>query len=242
MDIFKSELEQSPRGVQNFTLSVTWRCPKSVVEQANRFFPDYSAREDAEDGLVESHVTLDPSAGDLVLCRVNAPLVSECFAMIAEGKAAYVLGRDIGYSLEVLIKKVTKDGEMPIEDFLATLDDYVNKRMQVLKRAEKENQIQSLQDKYDCIIALSGRTSTVAGLHDNIKEIFGEQGRNSGVVFSTVHKAKGLEAENVWIISPDKMPHPMAKTPSAREQEKNLCYVAVTRAMKTLRYVGGPVG
>ena len=242
MDIFKSELEQSPRGVQNFTLSVTWRCPKSVVEQANRFFPDYSAREDAEDGLVESHVALDPSAGDLVLCRVNAPLVSECFAMIAEGKAAYVLGRDIGYSLEVLIKKVTKDGEMPIEDFLATLDDYVNKRMQVLRRAEKENQIQSLQDKYDCIIALSGRTSTVAGLHDNIKEIFGEQGRNSGVVFSTVHKAKGLEAENVWIISPDKMPHPMAKTPSAREQEKNLCYVAVTRAMKTLRYVGGPVG
>ena len=242
MDIFRSELEKSPRGVKNYTLSITWRCPKSVVAQANRFFSDYSAREDAEEGLVESHVALDPSAGDLVLCRVNAPLVSECFAMISEGKAAYVLGRDIGYSLQVLIKKVTKDNNMPIEDFMSTMAEYVHKRLSVLERAEKENQIQSLNDKHDCIIALSGRTTTVGGLLDNIKEIFGEQGQKSGVVFSTVHKAKGLEADNVWIISPDKMPHPMAKSKSAREQEKNLCYVAVTRAMKTLRYVGQPVG
>lgn len=243
MDIFRDELRnKGTRDVVEFPLSITWRCPKSVVAEANRFFSDYTCREDAEDGLVETHVGLDPSAGDLVLCRVNAPLVSECFSMISEGKAAYVLGRDIGYSLQVLIKKVTKDNNMRVEDFLATLENYVSKRLAVLQRADKENQIQSLNDKFDCIIALSGRANTVGGLLDNIKEIFGEQGQRSGVVFSTVHKAKGLEADNVWILSPDKMPHPMAKSKSAREQEKNLCYVAITRAKKTLRYIGGRVG
>ena len=212
------------------------------MKEANRFFTDYSAREDAEEGVVETNAGFLPSAGDLVLCRVNAPLVSECFSLISEGKAAYVLGREIGYSLEVLIKKVTKDKEVEIEEFLSVLNDYYRKRMMVLERADKEYQMQTLTDKHDCIIALSHNTRTVGGLIDNIKEILGEKGKKSGVVFSTVHKAKGLEAENVWILQPEKMPHPMAKTDSAREQEKNLCYVAITRAMKTLRYVGARIG
>jgi len=38
------------------------------------------------------------------------------------------------------------------------------------------------------------------------------------------------------------MPHPMAKTPEAIEQERNLCYVAVTRAKQNLFYVGERVG
>ena len=38
------------------------------------------------------------------------------------------------------------------------------------------------------------------------------------------------------------MPHPMATTPADRQQETNLCYVAITRAMKTLNYVGDRVG
>ena len=242
MDIFHQELSKGSRGVDRFTLSITWRCPQSVVKEANRFFTDYSAREDAEEGVVETNAGFLPSAGDLVLCRVNAPLVSECFSLISEGKAAYVLGREIGYSLEVLIKKVTKDKEVEIEEFLSVLNDYYRKRMMVLERADKEYQMQTLTDKHDCIIALSHNTRTVGGLIDNIKEIFGEKGKKSGVVFSTVHKAKGLEAENVWILQPEKMPHPMAKTDSAREQEKNLCYVAITRAMKTLRYVGARIG
>ena len=44
--------------------------------------------------------------GDMVLCQVNAPLIEKCFAMIADGKPAYVLGRDIGTSLKTLVKKI----------------------------------------------------------------------------------------------------------------------------------------
>ena len=137
---------------------------------------------------------------------------------------------------------MTDDSSMTLERFLPALADHVDKRINALKLQEKDKQIQSLTDKHDCILALAGNVNTVGGLLDNIKEIFGEQGKKAGVVFSTIHKAKGLEAENVWILEPQLMPHPMATTPADRQQETNLCYVAITRAMKTLNYVGDRVG
>ena len=88
---------------------------------------------------------------------------------------------------------------------------------------------------------MSRNTLTVGGLIKNIKTIFGDKEKNS-VIFSTVHKAKGLEADNVWILSPEKMPHPMAKSAADREQERNICYVAITRAKKNLNYVGKRIG
>jgi len=54
-------------------------------------------------------------------------------------------------------------------------------------------------------------------------------------VLSTVHKAKGLEANRVFIIRPDLMPLPNSRGWQAA-QEKNLHYVAVTRAKYELVY------
>jgi DNA helicase II / ATP-dependent DNA helicase PcrA len=56
-----------------------------------------------------------------------------------------------------------------------------------------------------------------------------------GIVLSTVHKIKGLEADRVFIIRPDLLP---MQTPKAWQamQEKNLEYVAVTRARLELIY------
>lgn len=241
MDIFKEELLKSPKGVKEFPLSITWRCPQSVVTEANRFVDGYYCREDAPEGNVTVHASFEPKVGDLVLCRTNAPLVGECFKLIAEGIPAYVMGRDIGYSLVALVNKVSGDASMKIEDFLPMLYTHINRKIDVYKKADKDKQIQSLEDKRDCIIHLTGHTMTVKGLLDNIKSIF-DDGRKAGVVFSTIHKAKGLEADNIWIIETGLMPHPMAKSKSDREQESNLCYVAITRAKKNLYYCGGRIG
>ena len=241
MDLFKEELEKSPKGVKQYPLTTTFRCPRSVVEEANRYVDDYFCMENADDGQVNVNAPFNPQVGDLVLCRTNAPLVGHCFGLIAEGIPAYVMGRDIGYSLVSIVNKVTENGSMPIEDFLPMLESHVQRKIDVFMKADKIKQIESLVDKKECILHLTGRTTTVQGLLGNIKEIF-DDGRKAGVVFSTIHKAKGLEAKAVWIIHPELMPHPMAKSKADKEQEMNLCYVAITRALETLNYVGKRTG
>ena len=244
MDIMLQKMmaKDSKRIIERLTLSTTFRCPKTVVADAQRFQENYNCPDDAIDGAVNVHAAFTPELGDLVLCRVNAPLVGECFRLIASGVPAKVLGRDIGVSLEALVKKVTKDMDMEIHMFKPLLEEYVENLIVALTNAEKDRQIQSLKDKYECIVHLMSRnTLTVGGLIKNIKTIFGDKEKNS-VIFSTVHKAKGLEADNVWILSPEKMPHPMAKSAADREQERNICYVAITRAKKNLNYVGKRIG
>jgi len=241
MNLFRATLAKSDRGVQIFPLSITWRCPSSVVAEANRFFKDYFCRDDAPEGEVNVNTSFNPNVGDLVLCRTNAPLVSECFNLIAQGIPAYVLGRDIGYSLKALVKKVTENGSLRIEQFIPQFESHIEIAKEAFRRADKEKAVQSLEDKAQCILHLTGNTSTVQGLLDNIDKIFGD-GKKRGVIFSTIHKAKGLEADNVWILKPEIMPHPMAKSLSDKAQERNLCYVAITRAKKTLNYVGKKVG
>ena len=241
MKIFQDTLSESSRGVKEFTLSITWRCPKTVVAEANRFFKDYTCREDAEEGVVRVNADFEPKVGDMVLCRTNAPLIQECFSLISQGIPAFVLGRDIGYSLNLLVKKVTKNMDMSIAEFLPLLKTHVSYQVDVLKKADKERMVQSVEDKHQCLIYLTKNAHTVQGILDNIKAIFGD-GKKRGVIFSTIHKAKGLERDNIWILKPELMPHPMAKSAADKQQEKNLCYVAITRAKKTLNYVGERIG
>ena len=57
------------------------------------------------------------------------------------------------------------------------------------------------------------------------------------VLLSSVHRAKGLEAETVYISRPEMMPHPMATLEWEIEQEFNIKYVAITRSMNTLVFM-----
>ena len=94
---------------------------------------------------------------------------------------------------------------------------------------------QILEDKRDTIEALSDGCQTVAGLEQRIAQVFSDD--QAGVVFSTVHKFKGGEAEKVYILEPGLMPHPRASQAWEMVQERNLRYVAITRSKQELYFV-----
>jgi superfamily I DNA/RNA helicase len=60
-----------------------------------------------------------------------------------------------------------------------------------------------------------------------------------GVLYSSVHRAKGLESRRVFILRTKEgpMPHPMAKSDWERGQELNIIYIAITRAREELVWV-----
>ena len=61
----------------------------------------------------------------------------------------------------------------------------------------------------------------------------------SGVTFSTVHQAKGLEAERVFIARPDLMPLARVRQEWELQQELNIEYVAYTRSKSELYFLEG---
>jgi DNA helicase-2/ATP-dependent DNA helicase PcrA len=106
------------------------------------------------------------------------------------------------------------------------------------KERPSELRIASIQDKYQCIVAFCQGRNSVDDVVAAIRRVFQED-TGSGIVFSTIHKAKGLEAKRVFLLQPRgaRMPHPMAKLEWEVQQEHNLAYVAITRAIEELVFV-----
>lgn len=223
---------------ETLPLSVTYRCPKSHVEQIHQLFPEIplESAESARDGVIKSisnsDFLLEVRPTDMILCRTNAPLVTPAFELIRKGVKAIIRGRDIGSGLTVLIRKMKANS---IEELLLKLKDHTDREVTRLKSIEKENQALAMQDKYDTIVALCEGTLSISELEDKIETIFSDS--IEGVVFSSVHKAKGLEAERVYILKKELMPHKMAKLPWEMQQERNIQYVAYTRSLSELIFV-----
>ena len=70
-----------------------------------------------------------------------------------------------------------------------------------------------------------------------IESIFSDD-NGEGICLSTVHKAKGLENDRVFILNEDKFyPKWAMRNKVQAVQEKNLEYVAITRPKKYLGYI-----
>ena len=94
-----------------------------------------------------------------------------------------------------------------------------------------------MSDKIRAIKVIAKDLKTTDAVINRIEAIFKDD-QKDGICLSTIHKAKGLESDRVFIIRPDKMflPHCMRVAWMA-EQEYNLAYVAYTRAKKFLGFV-----
>jgi len=98
-------------------LSVCYRCPSSHLELARRIVPQIEDRPNAPEGVVEvlhpDRAIEQASPGDLILCRLTAPLINCCLKLIIQGHSARVRGRDLGSQLAALADKACGDRFFP---------------------------------------------------------------------------------------------------------------------------------
>jgi len=247
MERLESLLSDDPRGCEVYSLTATRRCPASHVELVQPLVGDITAMAEAPDGRIDE-VDLDGMmsgvrSGDMVLCRTNAPLVSAAFRLISKGVKAVIQGRDIGDGLLRLVDKLADNPVVStVADLGAALDDYGAKEFTRLSKSRHSGALlQSMQDRCDCIRALChGRDSIDAvriWIRDVFADVFPDGKPRVGVLLSSVHRAKGLESDTVYILNRELMPHPMAKLEWERAQEKNIEYVAKTRSRDRLVFV-----
>lgn len=236
---------------KEFSLPVCYRCPKSVIHVAQFFDKGRTiAHENAPEGKVEfilqSEIYNRVSAGDLILCRLTAPLVGICIKLIAKNVPAKVLGREIGASLIKLVEDSMSqgdDGDIPdwnaFPDRLASHVALIREKLS--RQNNMEQQIDLLNDKLDCIntcyASAEFKTGNMKEFVAGIERLF--DNNKSQITLCTVHKAKGLEADNVFIIQ-DKNGReciPLIRQNQKRwelDQEINIGYVATTRAKKAM--------
>lgn len=236
VDRLKKELS-----AKEMPMTITRRCPRSVVRLAARIVPDFKAAPQAPDGEVKScsldAMLIGAGPGDFVLSRKNVPLVRACMDMLRTGKKAMIRGRDLGQGLLGLVRglKATSITEMHVR-----LNAWEEREIEKASRNAKtaEGKIELISEKASLLRVLAEGCPTVAHLSTNIETLFTDDDGKGSVICSTVHRAKGLEADRVYVMM-DTMFYPDPRSPRGREEE-NIRYVGFTRAKKELVLVSDP--
>lgn len=215
-------------------LSISYRCPKKVVELAKKFVPAIESSDTAIDGIVED-IKYDDfydkvNEGDMVICRYNAPLIQPVFELLSRGIKAAIKGHDIGEGLITLIKKLKANS---VDDFYTKLDKWFNTEVKKADALGKNTEL--IHDKYEVLQVLSSDCDSVDCIIRKIQQIFSDD--KQAVTFSSIHRAKGLEAERVFILEYSNMPSKYAEKEWELAQEANCQYVSLTRTKKELYFV-----
>lgn len=229
-------------------LSVCYRCPTTVLDAARLFVPHIEARDGAPAGRVrevsEDTYTREAAHGDMVLCRTNAPLLAGAYQILkAGGRKVRVMGRDIGKALVAVVEAAAKsDGfDWSPATFNVAIDAWAAAECtKILARNgnnDEDAALVQIHDRADCVreVYAANACDSVDTFEAACGALFADDsaGADAVVTFASVHRSKGLEAARVWLLAPEKMPL------RADPQERNLQYVALTRAKAEFAFVGG---
>lgn len=246
-DAFR-KLQNEPN-TKILTLPITYRCPKSIVRfVCNTTGVEIEAPEDAIEGEIRFNVNpYEPKNNDMVLCRNTAHLVKLYMRYNRTNKKSYLKGRNIGETFKTVLQQTGQDylsrdmitdGVFP--RLYERLFDMINKEIGITcMEYEDVVNTRPIMDFIDTIKALEALSDGIVWKDELIRKIdtiFTDNDKE-GICLSTIHKAKGLEADNVFILCPSLMPSKHAKKEWEKTAEANLIYVAITRAKKTLNYI-----
>lgn len=234
LDRLKDELDATELG-----LTVTYRCGHKIVAVASKMVPDFTAAPGNCEGIVDSiseeHLGDHVSIGDFILSRKNAPLMSICLGLLRRGIRARIEGRDIAAGLKAIVAKFHAKS---VPDFLAKIKTWKTKqtiRAEKLDDEAAKAKIDQIDDQAATLTALAEGCASVNEIFTRCDTLFGDSNDEqapAAVVCSSVHKAKGLEADRVFVLD--------ATISDRTREERNIAYVAYTRAKSHLTFVVPP--
>lgn len=195
-------------------LTITWRCDTAIVDQANQIVPELRARPGAGAGLVSS-IAWKSLPDEIKRAPLPNGLLTD-----ADLASTYVLSRNNRWALSAAMflwkKRVAFElnaGKEMLDPLIRLLDD-------VLDLRDRERFLVSLQKWHAeaIMIAEKANAPSMADradeersmLEDLVDEVEPTRIKRmlydlitpnaSGVLISTVHKVKGLEADRVFLL------------------------------------------
>lgn len=230
-------------------LSVTYRCPKSVVTVAQKWVPTYEAAEDNPEGVVRTiqhkefwKEDFNPTT-DVVLCRNTRPLVGIAKRLRKQLNIPCIVE---GYSPKGLIALAERWGDITIAGFEDRLAEYRREEVGKLVAKGKEEKAEKFSERCGILLEICADLDSddpIKRLVQQIERFFTDDDKESNQILRlcTIHRSKGREWQRVYLVGRNSYcPSPWAKDKEALQQEENLQYVAVTRAKFELVEVNVP--
>jgi len=224
---------------RRLNLTVSFRCPKAVVDEAKLYVPEIESAPGAPQGDVIRHEEMDISSlPPVILCRNNAPLITLALKLFVAGRTVEVAGRDIGAGLRSLTKRIASgknSDHMKSSEFYARLTRWAEREMKRKPRSKPR-----IKDKLAAFKALCEHHQTLGQVRKHIDSLYidpnNAKRRPAEYHLTTIHKAKGREWPEILFLDSFLLPAKWAEQEWELQQEKNLSYVGITRAQHILHY------
>lgn len=245
-------LKSIPNTVE-LSLSRCFRCPDKVIELAQNFREDiYPFR--PKEGTIE-RIPFEMAfkyvkPGNLVISRTKEPLTELLFILILENLPVEVHEDEVKDIINDMRFLFTYE-ERRVRNFLQIIltarqrnSSFINKNAK--KIDDPEERAAFIRQETDLLNKKMDFIKSQAVQHDhveNLEQLFNKikrliSGGKHAVKLSTIHRAKGLENETVFILNFDTLPlYRDGQQEWEKEQERNLKYVALTRTKRHLYLV-----
>ena len=246
-----------------FELPINYRCPSSHLEKVNKEFNiPIQPRPNAPKGTIKTIEKKDIKKyikpGDMVISRKNKWFSDVVITLATSGIPIYIEDKEMVESLLKTIKdsKTTTLGGLKIK--LEKIISDASKSLEKIAQTQtnsNEDETQKVQDfsltnsridniNFTLDILKSYQkefpNASVTNFSNYVSKILNTIPNKDCVRICSVHKAKGLEAENVFVLNEAKVCTDFRNSIEQQEQEKNLSYISITRAKDTLYLVKEP--
>ncbi len=242
---------------KQFPLTITWRCDQEIVAEANRLVPDLRARADAEQGSVHTIGEDEFLDGGVmhfegsvfVLSRTNAELLRVALEMWRRNIPFNIAqSAEILYPLKDLLRKLSasknvKPGTAPgdLDAFRQALAAWRLTEMMKAQAAGSIAWADRIEEHYKMLLYCSDYVSHATAIGDLLDSVY-TYDDTRWITLSTAHKAKGMEADNVFLLRETFQRYQNRKDRNGvaipvPPEEDRIEYVAITRARHTLTWV-----
>lgn len=208
--------------MEEFYLTISFRCPQAVVREARWRAADMKWPEWALEGEVRRLEEWGPDDlpdGAAIICRNNAPIFSLAFRLLRAGRYPELTGNDIMKGLLKLLRKFGPDST-PKEQVLASIAAWYE------QESRRTRVPASLEDRRACLEIMAEQGETLGEAIAWAEHLEKQSGR---IKLMTGHKSKGLEFHEVFFLDQ----YLVGKD----GQDPNLRYVIQTRAKHRLTYI-----
>lgn len=236
-------------------LSVTYRCSKAVVAEANKIVPDLKPRATAPAGQVSTvpwtamfEIFGGARPGDFILSRTNAPLMRVAQYFMKRSWRCVIAGKkDFSQKMLGLVRDLKAAS---IVEVRMNLQKMARTAITTFAARSAEDQVacqvsfNDEQDLLESVLILSETATSLDELVASVQALFvdlSEPGAlDDVIVLSTIHRAKGRERSRVWLLQDTFVGARSGAPPAVEREELNLWYVGVTRAKDDLFLVQSP--